>query len=112
MKRLKIAEEFSPVPIGRHRSDSKKSGEAFRDDLLFPRVDKAIKEKDVLVIDFEGMEGLSSSFLEEAFGGLVRVKGLPAETVIKTLKFIPMNSHFDPYIENVKAYIRDAQTKQ
>ncbi|MCY4047514.1 MAG: STAS-like domain-containing protein [Candidatus Dadabacteria bacterium] len=109
---LKIAEEFSPAPIGRYRSDSNKSGEAFRDDLLFPRIDKAIRENDVLVVDFEGMEGLTSSFLEEAFGGLISVKGLSAEAVIKALEFRPENSYFDPYIENVREYIRDAQDQQ
>lgn len=105
---LKVASEFSPVPIGRYKGDSDKSGEVFREDFLFPRISEAMKQGDVLIVDLEGMEGLSSSFLEEAFGGLVRENKLSPEDVLRTLKFKPENSYFDPYIENTKKYIREA----
>ena len=106
--KLNIAKEFSPVPLGRYRDDGKTSGEAFREDYLFPAIARAIEQEDKLEVDLEGMEVLSSSFSEEAFGGLVRVKKLPAEKLEQTLKFVPTPSHFDPYIANIWQYIRDA----
>lgn len=109
MKVLNVASEFSPVPMGRFRKDGDKSGEAFRDDLLYPQISEAINKKEILAVDFEGMKGLSGSFLDEAFGGLVRLKeGPSAEDVLKTLKFLPEHSHFDSYIDLTKYYIRKA----
>ena len=105
---LNIAEEFSPVPIGRTMEDSDTSGEAFRERILFPKVSRAIAQGSALVIDFSGMKGLSSSFLEEAFGGLIREKELELDAVLKTLEFTPEDSPYGPYIENVKDYIKEA----
>ncbi|MDP5205842.1 STAS-like domain-containing protein [Alishewanella sp. SMS8] len=78
MKVLKVA-DFAKFPGPRYRSLGKFSGEEFRDDILVPR----IKEQgESLVIDLDGVFGYGSSFLEEAFGGLVR-KGLNHQTIIK-----------------------------
>lgn len=109
--KLNIAEQFSPVPLGRYRSDGETSGEVFRDKYLFPQVSDAIAQGDVLEVNLHGLEMLSSSFCEEAFGGLVRVKGLAVKDLEQTLRFVPSPSHFDPYIENIWAYIRDAGKK-
>ena len=105
---INIAKDFSPVPIGRYRSDGDKSGEAFRDDVLYPKIRTALDKKDMLEVDFTDMYGLSSSFLEEAFGGLVRNHGLNSDEVLRTIKFLPEKSHFDLYIDLVKEYIKDA----
>ena len=106
--RLIISTEFSPVPIGRHREDGDKSGEAFREDILYPKICEAMKKQELLEVDFTGMYGLSSSFLEEAFGGLVREKRLNPDDVLRTIKFLPENSHFDLYINLTKEYIKEA----
>jgi len=65
---LKIATEFSKEPAGRYRTDGDTSGEVFRDKRLIP----ALREADRVIIDLDGTEGYGSSFLEEAFGGLLR----------------------------------------
>ena len=109
--KLNIAKEFSPVPLGRYRADGDTNGEVFRDKYLFPQVTDAIAQGGVLEVDLDGLEMLSSSFSEEAFGGLVRVKGLSADVLEKTLRFVPSPSHFDPYIENIWEYIRQAGAK-
>ena len=109
--RINIAKDFSPVPIGRYRGDGDKSGETFRDDILYPKILAALDKQDILEVDFTDMSGLSSSFLEEAFGGLVRKHHLNPDEVLKTIKFLPEKSHFDLYIELTKEYIKEATPK-
>ena len=107
--RINIAEEFSPMPFGRYRDDGEKSGEAFREDILYPRICVAIEKQEILEIDLTGMCGLAASFLEEAFGGLVREKGLDSDDILRTIKFLPEKSYFDLYIELTKEYIKEAK---
>lgn len=70
-KVIDIARDFSKTPGGRYRSDSHFSAEAFRDDVLEP----ALKEHGAVEVHLDGAMGFGSSFLEEAFGGLVRKHG-------------------------------------
>lgn len=65
---LNIAANFSREPAGRYRSDGPHSGEVFREDYLIP----ALKSSSAVEVVFDGTEGYGSSFLEEAFGGLLR----------------------------------------
>ena len=66
---INVVEDFSKYPAGRYRTDGDYTGEAFREDLLLP----ALNTGDDVTVVFEGAMGCGSSFLEEAFGGLVRV---------------------------------------
>lgn len=63
--------EFTRSPGGRHKQRSSHSGEEFRDDVLIP----ALKRGGKISVVLDGVRGYGSSFLEEAFGGLVRVMG-------------------------------------
>lgn len=83
MTTIAIASEFSQYPAGRYRVDGAFSGEVFREDLLEPR----LREYDVVEVDLDGSMGYGSSFLEEAFGGLVRLKKFTKEALHKKLKF-------------------------
>ncbi|MFC5697491.1 STAS-like domain-containing protein [Pseudomonas sp. GCM10022186] len=79
-----VARDYSKMPCVRFRGDGKKSGEEFRDDVLLP----ALQKSDRVVVDLDGVLTLGSSFLEEAFGGLVRkghytAKELKSKLVIK-----------------------------
>ncbi len=67
---IKVASQFSQEPAGRFRSDGPHSGERFRDDILVP----ALKKYPQVTVNLDGTEGYGSSFLEEAFGGLVRLR--------------------------------------
>ena len=66
---ISIAKDFSPTPAGRYRSDGPFPGEKFRDDLLLPALRK---DTEPVTVELDGTAGFGSSFLEEAFGGLVR----------------------------------------
>ncbi|MBC69734.1 MULTISPECIES: STAS-like domain-containing protein [Acinetobacter] len=66
--------KFHNRPIGRKLADGEFSGEAFRQTVLLPFFNdvRAKGSKDVLVLNFNNVSMAGSSFLEEAFGGLVR----------------------------------------
>ena len=68
---INIAKDFSDTPAGRDFSDGPNSGERFRDELLIPKLKNATKDHP-LVVSIDGLEGYASSFLEEAFGGIIR----------------------------------------
>ena len=69
-REIDLARSFTPYPVGRTRSDGRYSGEAFRDDYLVPALMKG-----AVTVVMDGAKGYGSSFLEEAFGGLVRCRG-------------------------------------
>lgn len=78
MKSINIAREFSTLPGPRTRNEGPHSGEDFRERLLLPAFRAACAEGDSLTIELDGVEfGYPTSFLEEAFGGLVRAGYAP-----------------------------------
>ena len=66
-----VAEDFYRRPAGRYRNQGTYTGEAFREDILLPNLEKLTLDEKLLV-DFAGVSMTGSSFLEEAFGGLIR----------------------------------------
>ena len=68
MKTINIAKEFSDTPLGRFPDDGPFNGEKFREEFLRP----AFASDTDVTVDLDGAEGYGSSFLNEAFGGLVR----------------------------------------
>lgn len=62
-----IANSFSKYPAGRFKTDGDYSGERLRE-----IIESILRESDSVVINISGTEGFGSSFLEEAFGGLIR----------------------------------------
>jgi len=65
---IDIGRDFSSVPAGRHPEDGDFSGQEFREKVLVP----ALEGHDLVVVVLDNTEGFGSSFLEEAFGGLIR----------------------------------------
>lgn len=69
--------DFSITPGARYRRLGKASGEEFRDDVLVP----ALQKEPNLIVNLDGVRGYGSSFLDEAFAGLIRI-GIEPETVL------------------------------
>lgn len=69
-KTINMATDFSKSPAGRYRDYAKYSGEAFREDYLLP----ALKDTKIenLIINLNDLEGVGSSFWDEAFGIIAR----------------------------------------
>ena len=98
MIEIRIAEDFSRSPAGRYRDDGPRSGEAFRMDHLVP----ALKEAGKVVIYLDDVEGYGSSFLEEAFGGLVRIDGFASDELHRLLTLETID---DAWKEEIWTYI-------
>jgi hypothetical protein len=102
---ISIATDFSRHPIGRYRRLGPNSGERCRDDLIAPalRSDPEV----VLTINLDGVAtAYSSSFLEETFGGLVRVQGFSKAELARRLKFV--TTKWDRDVLLIWKYIADA----
>lgn len=97
--------DFTLYPGPRLKEDGTYSGEEFRDGYLLPKYLEAVNKKVCLFVILEGTKGYASSFLEEAFGGLVR-KGQSKEELKKHLK---VHSPDRPwYVKEVYSYIDGA----
>lgn len=107
MTEIKIATDFSRYPGGRYRRLGKFSGEEFRDDLLAP----SLKNNDEVVVIVDGTSGYGSSFLEEAFGGLVRL-GFSLVTLKEKLKPLAKDAEFEIYVEEIWQYVREAEDRK
>jgi len=100
-KLIDIGRDFSRYPAGRYESDGPFCGEIFRQKFLVP----AITKNEKIIIELDGTAGYGSSFLEEAFGGLVRL-GYSANQ-IKTV--ITLHSEDPSLLEEIEEYILDAE---
>ena len=109
MRRIKIAVDFSRTPGPRRRKEGKHSGEQFREEILAPAVKAALKANEVLVVDLDDTAGYGTSFLEEAFGGLIRNDGLPLASVNSVLQIV---SHQEPdLLVEVSEYLSEAEAE-
>lgn len=103
-KTFSLARDFSRSPSGRYLSDGPNSGERFRDDFLYP----SLMEGDV-VVELDGVLTLGSSFLDEAFGGLVRSKGFSPSDLRKKLL---IKSSIQTYVTKIWSYIDAPRAKK
>jgi len=103
---IKIARDFSFSPGPRYIDEGKNSGEQFRKHVLYPKFKEAIKTNIKIVVDLDGTDGYGTSFLEEAFGGLIRIDKLSYEEIIKCLKIISKEENY--LIDDVFEYLKDA----
>jgi len=102
--KISIADDFSDTPWGRVPSDSDFCGENFRENYLVPAL-----KKGPTTVSLDRVEGLGSSFLEEAFGGLVR-KGYFSATELETILTIETTEEaFRMYVELIWKHIRNAK---
>lgn len=105
--KLSLAHEFSRTPGPRYADEGDFSGEEFRHSVLSPLVREAMAAGKSLFIDIDGTAGYGTSFLEEAFGGLVRNENVDGEELISRLQ---LKSDEEPYlISDIIGYIREAQ---
>jgi len=98
---ISIAKDFSRFPVGRYYKDGPWPGQKFREELLVP----ALNRCDVVTVDLDGTMGLGSSFLEEAFAGLVRVHKFKKSDLKKKLKF---TGSIEAYKTRIWQYISEA----
>lgn len=106
MIKIDVAKAFSKTPYGRYKTDGDFSAERFRDEVLKPVIQQNPGEN--IEIDFSNVAfGMGSSFLEEIFGGLVRL-GYTA----KELKHIKLIDKTGLYQSQMKFFIAKELEKQ
>lgn len=95
--------DFSRFPGPRYIRLGKFSGEAFREEKLVP----ALKKSDSPIqVDLDGVAGYGSSFLDEAFAGLLRRDDIDKAVVIELVN--NLKSDDDPLrIEEIRGYVQD-----
>lgn len=102
---ISIAKDFSPYPAGRYKKDGPFTGEGFRRQHLI----KALKKYDTVTVNLDGTLGYGSSFLEEAFGGLVREEGFTETALSQKLK---LEGRRKSIIDAIQDYIHKAQLQK
>jgi hypothetical protein len=108
MKTIKIATDYSETPLGRFPEDGKFNGTRFREEFLRPELEK----QDKVEVDIDGVEGYGSSFLEEAFGGLVRKGYFTPASLKHKLEITFKDSDFKMYGDLIWKYINEAKKEE
>lgn len=104
--KISITKDFSPTPGPRYIHEGKSSGELFRQQVLFPKVSEAIEKGLPFEVDLDRTAGYGTSFLEESFGGLIRIHGLSYEKIKSLMTLISVEE--DYLIDDVNEYLKDA----
>ena len=102
---IKICRDFSDTPGGRLKEEGEFSGELFRDTILIEKYEEAEQSNDILEIDFDDCYGVGTSFLEEAFGGLVRK--YHKHDILKRLIIIATEDETIP--DNIRKFVEKAE---
>ncbi len=111
---IRIAEDFSKYPMGRYfPKDGDFAGERFRNEFLKPALEAVTRSgsKEQVTVVLDGVRTFGSSFLEEAFGGLVREENYTAEQLRKILKVSYSQPELSFYAEAIEDYITKARHK-
>lgn len=101
---ISLANDFSVTPAARYKREGPYSGERFREELLMP----ALKTGNIVRVDLNGVVGLGSSFLEEAFGGLIRA-GFNEDQLKTHLEIV---TNITTHYKRIWRYISEAQSRK
>lgn len=105
--RVSVARDFRDRPGGRFPWEGPNSGEEFRERVLMQSYHKAREQDSALIVDLDGTSGYASSFLEEAFGGMIRKRYAEKEDFLRRLTIL---SGAQPkWIQRVERYIQQAR---
>lgn len=105
--KIVISKDFSETPGARYKNEGDHSGEEFRETILVPKFEQAIKQGEKLLVDLDGGYGYPTSFLEESFGGLARIYDYK-----KIMSILEFKSDDEPsLIEDIKGYMKSAKSE-
>ena len=108
---LSILQDFTEYPGPRYRADGPFSGELFREEILSPALREAIERRVPLVVILDGVAGYGSSFLDEAFAGLLR-HGFTRENVTQYLALVARTPRFEHHKIRAEKYILEEAERQ
>lgn len=99
--RVNIANQFTRMPGGRYVRLGPFSGEAFRERYLT----EPLRQGKRVVVELDGVRGYGSSFLEEAFGGVVRKLHLDSKDALTRIEIVTSVKNWR---DDVVDYIKNA----
>ena len=100
-RRISVVADFSDEPFGRFPSDGPNNATRFREEILVP----ALRRYDQVIVDLNGAF-FGSSFLEEAFGGMVRFGQFRQHELRKKLEIL---HNLEIYVRASWRYIKLAE---
>lgn len=103
-KEITIGTDYTTVPGGRFTKYGPYSGEDFRDNVLTP----ALRDFAKVIVYLDGTKTYMSSFLEEAFGGLIRVRGFTLPELKSRLHVTAKDPKYSIYVSTVERDLEDA----
>ena len=101
---ISIADNFSAYPAGRYPEDGEYNGTTFRKAVLIP----ALMDDARVEVTFDDVAGFGSSFLDEAFGGLIRDEGMTKEFLDSHLLLTTTEPELQAYVSLARRYIDQA----
>lgn len=106
---INIGKEFSSTPSGRFYTDmTDSSGEQFREELLWPKLQQLeINQKIKIILD-DDVEGYGSSFLVEGFAGIVKYGYMNKEALLDKLELFQVDPDFLLFKKKIIQYINEA----
>ena len=106
METLTIATDYSEFPGGRYSEDGEGNATDFRENHLVPLLEK----NEPFLVDLNGVVAYPVSFLDEAFGALVRTKRYSAEQLLNQIKFRATDPGLRIFVKLIKDHIRNPDT--
>jgi hypothetical protein len=103
-KIITIGTDYTTAPGGRYRIHGEFSGEDFRENVLVP----ALQQFNRVTVFLDGTAGYAGSFLEEAFGGLIREAGFTLTQLNDKLTVCAKGARYEVYRRMALQYIQDA----
>jgi hypothetical protein len=105
--KINIAREFGRFPGGRFIKDGPLSGEAFRE-FITPRINQALKNGEKIILELDDLAGLPPSFIDAAFGDLVRNRVATVKQLMDILEFKVSLERLTDKPNVILSYIRRA----
>ena len=106
-----VAKEFTRTPGVRTLQEGEGSGDLFLRTKLYPKFREAVQRGVKLIVNLDGTAGYATSFLEAAFGGLVRGDsefGIPSTDIDEVVKTLEIQTS-DKYLrEEIMEYMEEA----
>jgi hypothetical protein len=108
---IDVATQFSPYPSGRFPTDGSFNGEKFRDEFLVPALShvKDHTDSEKLKINIDGVRTFGSSFLEEAFAGLIRKRLFTKDELRGMMEIVCTRPHLLIFRDTILTYIDEAR---
>ena len=95
---IDIAQDFSRFPRGLTPKDGPDNATTFRQQHLVP----VLENNDRAIVVLDGVGGYFASFLDEAFGGLVRKEGYLTKKVFDSFEFRATKLGYGMFVRLIK----------